>query len=261
MLEDNYTDVIAKAMRGLGLSPTMVARRANLLDQELWSFEQGEFSEDVARRVARVLQLKPDALAYFPQYEPKQSNLTGVKRLALPFGDGQVNAWLIRTDDAVILFDTGESPISCAASLDSIRSPKPDHLFITHAHGDHVGGIPSMVARGSALHGCQIKNALEMNPGDAVSCGSLTVRAHDLSGHATPALGYQIDGLSKPVLVSGDALFAGSIGGCSSPENYRKALRNLDRVLVCLPDGTVILPGHGPATTLGEERANNPFIS
>jgi len=260
MLEDNYTDVIAKAMRGQGLSPTIVARRALLLDQELWAFQQGEFSEDVARRVALVLQLKPDALANLPQYAPKPINLTGVNRLALPFGDGQVNAWLIRTDDAVILFDTGESPISCAASLDSIRSPKPAHLFITHAHGDHIGGIPSIVARGSALHGCHIENALQMNPGDAVSCGSLTIRACDLSGHANPALGYQIDGLSQAVLVTGDALFAGSIGGCSSPENYRKALRNLDRVLVCLPDAAVLLPGHGPATTLGEERANNPFI-
>ncbi|MDH4443746.1 MAG: MBL fold metallo-hydrolase [Akkermansiaceae bacterium] len=260
MLEDNYSDVIAKAMRGHGLSLTMVARRANLLDHELRSFEQGEFSEDVARRVALVLQLKPDALADLPQYEPKQINLVGVNRLILPFGDGQVNAWLIRTDDVVILFDAGESPISCVASLDSIRSLKPDHLFITHAHADHVGGIPSIVARGSVLHGCQIKNAVEMNPGDAVSCGSLTVRAYDLSGHATPALGYQIDGLSQPVFVTGDALFAGSIGGCSSPENYRKALRNLDRVLVCMPDEAVLLPGHGPATTLGEERANNPFI-
>lgn len=260
MLEDNYTDVIAKAMRGQGLSPTMVARRAHLLGQKLLSFEQGEFSEDVARQVALVLQLKPDALANLPQYKPRPINLIGVNRLALPFGGGEVNAWLIRTDDAVILFDAGESPISCAASLDSIRSPKPDHLFITHAHGDHIGGIPSLVARGSALHGCLIENALAMNPGDAVSCGSLIVRAHDLSGHATPALGYEIDGLSQPILVTGDALFAGSIGGCSSPENYRKALRNLDRVLVCLPDRAVLLPGHGPATTLGEERANNPFL-
>jgi len=247
-------------MRGQGLSAAMVARRAFLLDHNFRLFTQGAFSDDVARRVALVLRLKSEALANFPQYEPKPFDLTGVVRLSFPFGAGQVNAWLIQMDDSVILFDAGESPISCAASLDSIRAPKPAHLFITHAHRDHIGGIPSIVARGALLHGCQIENARSMNPGDTVSCGPLVVRAFDLSGHASPALGYLIDGLPQPVLVTGDALFAGSIGGCSSPENYRKALRNLDRVLVCLPDSTVILPGHGPATTLGEERASNPFL-
>ena len=99
-----------------------------------------------------------------------------------------------------------------------------------------------------------------MKPGDAVFCGPLILRACDLSGHFTPALGLHIEGLQAPVLVTGDALFAGSIGGCATPAIYQQALRNLRAALAPLPDQTVILPGHGPATTLGEERGGNPFI-
>jgi glyoxylase-like metal-dependent hydrolase (beta-lactamase superfamily II) len=99
-----------------------------------------------------------------------------------------------------------------------------------------------------------------MKPGDSVCCGPLVVRACDLSGHAVPALGYHIEGLSMPVLVTGDALFAGSIGGCATPAIYQQALCNLRAVLAPLPDATILLPGHGPATTLGEERGGNPFL-
>jgi len=99
-----------------------------------------------------------------------------------------------------------------------------------------------------------------MKPGDAIQCGSLTVRACDLSGHANPALGFHIEGLPSPVLVTGDAVFAGSIGGCATPAVYQHALQRLKETLTSLPATTILLPGHGPATTLGEERVSNPFL-
>ncbi len=75
-----------------------------------------------------------------------------------------------------------------------------------------------------------------------------------------PALGYHVDGFPIPVLVTGDALFAGSIGGCPTPARYQLALSRLREVLAPLPDETLLLPGHGLATTLGEERVANPFL-
>ena len=69
-----------------------------------------------------------------------------------------------------------------------------------------------------------------------------------------------MEGLERPVLVTGDALFAGSIGGCGTPAIYQHALRRLRDLLEPLPDETVLLPGHGPATTLCEERTANPFL-
>jgi glyoxylase-like metal-dependent hydrolase (beta-lactamase superfamily II) len=69
-----------------------------------------------------------------------------------------------------------------------------------------------------------------------------------------------VEGLSTPVLVTGDALFAGSMGGCGAAETYRHAVKRLREVLGALQAVTVLLPGHGPATTLEEERLGNPFL-
>ena len=100
-----------------------------------------------------------------------------------------------------------------------------------------------------------------MKPGDSFRIGKFTIRACDLAGHAIPALGYRIDGLTSPVLVTGDALFAGSIGGCATPEAYRIALKNIHHAFEHSLPNCVILPGHGPATTWGAETKHNPFIA
>lgn len=260
MLEDDYTWVIRKALRGLGLTPADAARQAGLPESELLAFSEGKFSEETARRIGAVLHLNTEALAGHPGYLPKPIALPAIHRLDLPFGEERVNAWLVWTDDTAILFDTGHESHSCEVALDAISPLENSQIFITHGHRDHVGGIPALVARGNVVHGDHIENARPMRPGDSIRCGPLTVRACDLSGHADPALGFHIDGLARPVLVTGDALFAGSVGGCATPVIYQKALRNLQQVLAPLPDSTVLLPGHGPATTLGEERAGNPFL-
>lgn len=260
MLEDDFTYVIRKAFKGLALAPGEAALRAGLSENEVLSFSRGNFSAATARRLAPVLGLNPDALARHDRYLPANLTDPNIHRLDLPFDGEQVNAWLVRSGDTAILFDTGYEPTSCTGALDALSVSSLDGIFITHAHHDHIGGIPSFIARGNVLHGCAIEHARPMQPGDAIRCGPLTIRACDLSGHANPALGFHIDGLAQPVLVTGDALFAGSIGGCGTPELYQHALRRLKEVLTPLPDSTILLPGHGPATTLGEERVSNPFL-
>jgi hydroxyacylglutathione hydrolase len=88
--------------------------------------------------------------------------------------------------------------------------------------------------------------------------GALSIEPRLTRGHSEGGTTYVINGLSRPVAVVGDAIFAGSIGGPKL--SYADALEGIRSQILSLPDNTVICPGHGPLTTVGEEKANNPFF-
>jgi glyoxylase-like metal-dependent hydrolase (beta-lactamase superfamily II) len=257
MLEDDYTYVLRKALVGADLSPEQAGRRAGLSEADVYGFLDGRFSPETARLLAPVLGLGAAAFARHASYHPQPLALPEIERLDLPFGREQVNAWLIHTGHGTILFDAGHEPRDLTRRL----AEMPRQVFITHAHRDHTGAIDHFLHLKLPVHAAGIPRTQPLQPGATRMAGALKITACDLAGHASPALGYHIDGLAVPVLVTGDALFAGSIGGCASPALYQTALRNLHAALDPLPDTTVLLPGHGPATTLGEERAGNPFLA
>ena len=260
MLEDDFTYVLRKSLMGHALAPAEAAARAGIPETQVLSFLRGTFSAETARKLAPVLGLNAEAFAGHAFYQPRPLALSGIERLDLPFGGEQVNAWLVRSGGSIVLFDAGFESRDLLRALDSRCGRLPDRVFISHAHRDHVGALKRLLEAGVPVHAAGIAGTIPMKPGDAVFCGPLAIRACDLSGHASPALGFWIDGLSQAVFVTGDALFAGSVGGCGSPAIYQHALRRLREVLAPLPDATLLLPGHGPATTLGEERAANPFL-
>ncbi len=253
MLEDDFTYVIRKALKGLNLAPSEAARLAGLLDDEVLSFSRGNFSAETARQLAPVLGLNADALAKHSDYLPRPLLHPGIHRLDLPFGPERTNAWLIQTADLTLLFDTGYEATSCLTALEKMKVEKIDHIFITHIDRDHIGGIRSFFEREIPFTTPELATMAHI--------GGLSIEVRNLAGHFVPAVGYLIHGLTTaPVFVVGDALFAGSIGGCATPRLYQLALANLKAAITDLTDQTIILPGHGPATTLGEERASNPFL-
>jgi glyoxylase-like metal-dependent hydrolase (beta-lactamase superfamily II) len=256
MLEDDFSYVLRKALTGHQLAPAAAAALAGIAEHAVLSLLRGTFSAETARRLAPVLGLDANAFAGHADYHPKPLAPSAIGQLDLPFADGQVNAWLVQAGGSRVVFDAGHETRDFIRSLGDL----PERAFITHAHRDHTGGLHYLLEHQIPVHAAGIDGTLAMQPGDSVCCGSLVVRACDLSGHAVPALGYHVEGLPVPVLVTGDALFAGSIGGCATPALYQQALRTLRAVLAPLPDATVLLPGHGPATTLGEERTGNPFL-
>jgi glyoxylase-like metal-dependent hydrolase (beta-lactamase superfamily II) len=140
---------------------------------------------------------------------------------------------------------------------------KIGQIFLTHIHEDHVVDLARLKeATGAKPYVSDrepIEGAEEFADGTAFSIGSLKVETRRTSGHAKGGVTYVITGLAKPLAIVGDAIFAGSMGG--GAVSYEEALRTNRQSIFTLPDNTVLCPGHGPLTTVGEEKRNNPFFS
>jgi glyoxylase-like metal-dependent hydrolase (beta-lactamase superfamily II) len=261
MPEDDFTDILRKAMIGKALTPHELARRAKTNLETIEQFQSGQFDETLARKLATALNLDSGAFANMPSYQPNTSLPSEISRLQLPFGEGHVNAWAVKVDDQLILFDTGYQANDLLKELDYRFGRLPDLVFITHSHRDHTSGIRHFLEHDIPIHAEGIKYTTPMKPGDSIRVGHINIEACDLAGHAMPALGYRIKGLETPIMITGDALFAGSIGGCISPKAYNTALKNILHAFKEMPTNCVILPGHGPASTWATELEHNPFIA
>ncbi len=249
-LEDEIADVLSKALRGLGKTVEDLSLEG--LSQKAWQRAiDGERDEAILRKAANLLGLDPEALIGLPDYMPAVEEPHGVKRLSLPYRSWKVNAWLLEMDGVRLLFDTGWNSNDILDALDGIR---PDAVFITHAHEDHVGGVGSVESMGIRV--ISENEALQAGHYDF---GGIGIEVVDLSGHCVPTASYVISGFSKPLWVVGDAIFAGSMGGCKTTENFTMANRTLREGLMRMADETLILPGHGPLTSVADEKKSNPF--
>jgi glyoxylase-like metal-dependent hydrolase (beta-lactamase superfamily II) len=98
-----------------------------------------------------------------------------------------------------------------------------------------------------------------LSTGDKVSAGGLTAEVLHTPGHTEGSICLHFAAEKK--LIAGDTLFAGSIGRTDLPGgSYQKIIESLRGPVLALPDETIVVPGHGPLTTIGEERATNPFL-
>lgn len=263
MLEDDFSDVLRKAMRGNSLTPQQAASMASLDPADVTKLLNGSWYEPSLRILAKTLSLHDDALAALPRYCPPSYHHPAITRIEMPFGETSVNAWLLDTAKGKLLIDAGVDASSLTKALADICNPAQiNHVIITHNHRDHVGGLEIFNNPNTKIHGPGPGQPwLQLNVGESLDCGTLLITAHNLSGHATPALGLEIHGLNVPVFATGDALFAGSIGGCKNRETYILALKNLSSALANLQPQTLLLPGHGPPTRLLEETHSNPFLA
>jgi glyoxylase-like metal-dependent hydrolase (beta-lactamase superfamily II) len=263
-LEDNYTDVVGKAQRGLRLSDSDLAQQAGISSSELGHFKGGGFDLNTARKIAGPLRLGPGALIELGQksWAPAPVEVAGLAAFNTPYQDMTVNSFLVFDSKAgqAAAFDTGSSS---AGMLDFIkeRNLKLACIFLTHSHPDHVAdlkrlqtvtGAPAYVGEKEGLHGPKTFPA-----GETFRLGSLKIETRQTSGHARGGITYVITGLERRLAIVGDALFAASMGG--GAVSYEEALRTNRREIFSLPDDTVICPGHGPMTIVGEQKKHNPF--
>ncbi len=266
-LEDNYDDEINKAQRGLRLRDEELAQRAGLAPAALRALKGGAFDEAAARAVAPVLRLGADQLAVLGRkawYPEAPVFPRGFAMFNTAFDDMTVNSYLV-WDAATRLaaaFDTGAT---CAPMLDAIGAEKLSvrYLFLTHTHDDHVADVARLVA----TTGAEIwSSELEPYPGgktfrenQTFHLGGLAIRTLTTSGHSPGQTTFFVTGLSWPLAVCGDSLFASSMG--SGLVSYEDQYRNNVEKIFTLPRDTVLAAGHGPLTTQAQERKHNPFFA
>jgi hydroxyacylglutathione hydrolase len=265
-LEDNFADVLSKAQRGLEISDADLAEKARVEPNALRKLRAGHFDELALFRVAPVLGLGARALAELAQnkYQPTAGEINGLAMFNTPFHDMRVNAFLVwdpRSRETVA-FDTGSD---CGSMLDRIKKEKlkVKLVLLTHAHADHIADLTRLV---KATNAPVYISARESAPGaDAIGdgatfeVGALKIQSLLTWGHSRGGMTFFVTGLSQPLAIVGDSIFAGSMGGGNV--SYKDALRNNLEKILTLPDNTIICPGHGPLTTVGDEKKHNPFFA
>jgi len=256
-LEDNFADIIGKAQCGLGLSDDALASAAGVTVAELGAVQAERFDERVVRRLAPPLRLGADALADCAWY-PAQRQLPGLTMLTTRFGATTVNAYVAHDSVRAVAFDTGASAAPMLAFLHD-RTLTLELVLLTHAHSDHVGVLSRLKTRAFASEREPVAGAETFPDGHVFYVGALQIEARPTSGHTPGGTSYVVHGLEHIVVVTGDALFAGSMGG--APLAYEEALRDNREQVLTLPDDTIVCPGHGPLTTVGEEKRHNPFFT
>ncbi|HKP04143.1 MAG TPA: MBL fold metallo-hydrolase [Chthoniobacterales bacterium] len=266
-LEDNAGDIIGKAQRGLGISDSQLVERAGLGEEAARNFRSGNFDDDSLERVAPVLQLNAAALRKLAagKWEPEKfGDRDGLAMFNTSYGDMTVNAYLV-WDPAVrdaVAFDTGAD---CGGMLQLVQREhlKIKLILLTHAHPDHVADLSRLrKATAAPVYISELEpeeGAQPIAEGKRFEIGSLKIEARLTSGHSPGGITYVVTGLVRPIAVVGDSLFAASMGGGNV--SYQDALRNNRDKILTLPDETIVCPGHGPLTTVGKEKRDNPFFA
>jgi hydroxyacylglutathione hydrolase len=202
----------------------------------------------------------------------------------LPVGPLQCNCSIIgdeTTRDAMVI-DPGDDIADVLAIIQKHKL-QVRQIVITHAHIDHVGGamklrqatgapilmnqndyaLVKMLDVQAAWLGMKSPGQVEIDRsvGDAgkVEAGPLVADVIHTPGHTEGSVCLYFSAQKK--LIAGDTLFAGSIGRTDLPGgSYEKIIRSLHEKVLALPDETLVVPGHGPLTTIGDEREGNPFL-
>jgi glyoxylase-like metal-dependent hydrolase (beta-lactamase superfamily II) len=162
-----------------------------------------------------------------------------------------------------VVFDTGANVDGMVADIQRLGL-KVVFVLLTHTHDDHIAALETLVGKTGhppvwVNEREPITGATPFTAGKAFTVGGLDIESRLTHGHSPGGTTFVVSGLGRPVAIVGDSLFCCSQGG--APSAYKQALDNNRVHILSLPDDTVICPGHGPMTSVREEKTHNPFFA
>jgi len=207
-----------------------------------------------------------------------------VRIIKVPNGVFAENSYVVIDEQTrlCIVVDPGEEPGLILQKIEAADA-QPVAIWLTHAHVDHILGVPEIVARTGAmvwLHpadrplydavreqaagfGLALTEGMpaphrDFVAGQQLQVGDLSFAVRHAPGHSPGSVCL----VGHGVVFSGDVLFAGSIGRTDLPGgDFETLIASIERELLPLPDDTIVCSGHGPETTIGRERQTNPFLT
>jgi glyoxylase-like metal-dependent hydrolase (beta-lactamase superfamily II) len=272
-LEDHLGDVIRKARAMSAISAGEAAAAAGLTEAQLATLEETGHITSLPRwtTLAERIGLHPQKLQGLAQgWLPTEKDLSTWRELrafSSTAGGITVNCYLAwdEVSREAALFDTGweAGPILQLLQENELQLR---HLFITHTHEDHIaamGAIRTAFPK-LRLHSSSKNAPLDQRnrANDFIHLGSLRITNRDTPGHAEDGTTYIVGTWPEDaphVAIVGDAVFAGSIG--RGNQSWELARQKVREQIFSLPPETLICPGHGPLTTVAEEKAHNPFFA
>lgn len=274
-LEDDLCDIMKKARTGLKLSVGDVARLTGFPGADITALERGDQLRDRTelRAISTALGLRLAALEQIAleKWVPKTLPLMpGIETVLGEINGYGVKGYIVHDSGEAVLIDTAYNADMMLEILEA-RRLRLVGICLTHGHADHAEGIHQIVSRWPVpiYLGTEDVTLLHWKPseqqraaphaGRIIQVGRLAITCLTTPGHTPGGVCYRLEMPWGPVAFVGDTLFAGSIGRSNPPGLYAIHLESVRRDVLTLPADCLLLPGHGPGTTVREELDHNPF--
>lgn len=271
--EDDFNDIVAKAMKGRGIGKLRVAELAGVAHAEVQRLVKGEWLPEIAAAICPFLDLHYKCLERVATETKEEEVLcpssVEVITSSFSFPDGyemQVNAYLLEIElGKAVLVDTGVDAALVFETLNR-RNWSLEMICLTHAHRDHVHDLPK-ICDTLTCHKVYIDARENFTSGEVVtnetswSFENGDLRTVSTCGHSPGGRSWIWESRTGETMAFvGDALFSGSVGGVER-QVFERALTEIRQNILSLPQDTLLFPGHGFITTVGNEKKNNPFFA